>query len=283
MNCQKFSHLVSDLTRGQLMDAALREAAMSHAAVCRACSLRLSDEKALSAGLQAVAAMSELREAPVHLESELLAAFRQQQAAMVTPEIARMPGKIIQHLSAPRWWMLTAAAAILLLLAWSASVFNSGANMTPEQSAQNPPPVPIVRDNENAPLPVKSEAPPKAQPELLSQAPRRVDSRIRSAYGIESARAGRVRRPVRISRQNPDDQVEEIYTDFIPLTQDLSPVENGHLMRVNVPRTVLPKFGLPMNPARFNEAVPAEVLMSDDGRARAIRFANVVPVKMNRY
>lgn len=66
---------------------------------------------------------------------------------------------------------------------------------------------------------------------------------------------------------------EEITTDFIPLVHNqLAPVESGHLVRVEMPRAALARFGLPVNAERAYERVKADVLVGDDGIARAIRF-----------
>jgi hypothetical protein len=52
----------------------------------------------------------------------------------------------------------------------------------------------------------------------------------------------------------------------------LGPLDRGYLVRVELPRTALRKFGLPMNEDRAAERVMADVLMGEDGLARAIRF-----------
>jgi hypothetical protein len=66
----------------------------------------------------------------------------------------------------------------------------------------------------------------------------------------------------------------DIATDFIPLTYgaSLDAMDGGHVVRVELPRTALAQFGLPVNVERAAEPVKADVLMGDDGLARAIRF-----------
>ena len=51
MNCNDFETKVTDLARGQMMDAGARDRALAHAADCRRCAARLEDEQRLSAGL----------------------------------------------------------------------------------------------------------------------------------------------------------------------------------------------------------------------------------------
>jgi len=67
---------------------------------------------------------------------------------------------------------------------------------------------------------------------------------------------------------------KEIATDFIPLSymSAASLQEGGQIIRVQLPRSALANFGLPVNMDRYNEKVKADVLYGVDGMARAIRF-----------
>ncbi len=70
----------------------------------------------------------------------------------------------------------------------------------------------------------------------------------------------------------------EMVTRFFPLTYSNLPVSNAQLVRVRVPRAALASFGLapidiPASSAGGEQAtVPADVLVGEDGVARAIRF-----------
>ena len=66
----------------------------------------------------------------------------------------------------------------------------------------------------------------------------------------------------------------EVTTDFFPVSgaNSLMPMEGGHVIRVELPRSALVSFGLPMNAERTNERVKADVLLGNDGLARAVRF-----------
>ncbi|MCP9493250.1 MAG: hypothetical protein MSG64_02220 [Pyrinomonadaceae bacterium MAG19_C2-C3] len=73
----------------------------------------------------------------------------------------------------------------------------------------------------------------------------------------------------------PENQIEneQVATQFFPLDDGLlPPVESGHLMKIEMPRSALASFGLPTSIERSNEVVKAEVLVGTDGIARAIRF-----------
>ena len=56
MNCQRFEFVVSDLARGQMMEADVRAEALAHGEECEPCAMRLRDEETLTRGLQFVAA-----------------------------------------------------------------------------------------------------------------------------------------------------------------------------------------------------------------------------------
>jgi hypothetical protein len=67
---------------------------------------------------------------------------------------------------------------------------------------------------------------------------------------------------------------QELTTEFIPLVQDAQYQQAGdaHLVRVELPRAALASFGLPVNVESPAGRVKADVLMGEDGVARAIRF-----------
>ena len=89
MNCDGFEAVINDLAKGVMpakrlvlvMDAALRDEALSHAVSCQRCAMRLTDERELTAGLRALAVASAV-ETPARVEASLLAAFRQQRTAL---------------------------------------------------------------------------------------------------------------------------------------------------------------------------------------------------------
>jgi hypothetical protein len=66
----------------------------------------------------------------------------------------------------------------------------------------------------------------------------------------------------------------EIATDFIPLSSmtAVNLQDGGQIVRVELPRSALTNFGLPVNMDRYNEKVKADVLFGVDGLAHAIRF-----------
>jgi hypothetical protein len=63
-----------------------------------------------------------------------------------------------------------------------------------------------------------------------------------------------------------------VVTEFFPLLDGAPPFERGELLRVTVPASTMRKVGLPVNEDRLSDRVYADVLVGDEGLARAIRF-----------
>lgn len=66
-----------------------------------------------------------------------------------------------------------------------------------------------------------------------------------------------------------------VYSDFIPLGNcvSLDCLDRAQLMRIDLPRSSVQYFGIPSNRFEFEgERIKADVLVGEDGIARAIRF-----------
>jgi hypothetical protein len=72
----------------------------------------------------------------------------------------------------------------------------------------------------------------------------------------------------------------EVATDFFPLTYSTVPASGGQVVRMQVPRAALARFGV----ASFvvaedrSATVLAEVIVGNDGLARAVRFVRVAGI-----
>jgi hypothetical protein len=66
----------------------------------------------------------------------------------------------------------------------------------------------------------------------------------------------------------------EIATAFftLPEARDLPPAEAATVVRVQLPRSTMRLVGLPVNEERANERIRADMVLGQDGIARAIRF-----------
>ena len=248
MNCQRFETVVSELARGQMMAAEQRTEALAHSDLCDDCAARLNDEQMLTLGLQSLASEMESLEAPREIEAKLLEAFRAR--TVVVPITKR---------SSASYWL--AAIAAMLLIAISVVVFrwsNRSAD-EPRQAIkqEQPQPKPEVTNKSNEQLAQDIEKPDVELPQPSK--PKRVH-------------------PVSLRRPNnaavANHVTKEIATDFIPLSymSASSFQDGGQIIRVQLPRSALANFGLPVNMDRYNEKVKADVLYGVDGMARAIRF-----------
>jgi len=266
MNCHDLEGIVNDLARGQMMEASLREKALAHAESCACCAMRLADERTLTAGLRGVAAATAAEEAPPLVESALLTAFREQHSAKPAPVF------VGARYSAHRWAYVAVGAAavavIVMLLSLSGSRSQVSQPAVPEKATGADPAVPPTHENRfAAPEPALSPVTDGKKLAIVDRAP---------THG-----KGAPRRMTNASQSNravnkPDEWISyaEIATDFFPLMNrdSLGQLDSGQVMRVELPRSALMSFGLPMNMERANERIKADVVIGDDGLARAIRF-----------
>jgi len=256
MNCENFETIVNDLATVKaptLMDAVARERGLAHAETCARCAARLADERALTAGLRALSACDERKVEPDSVEAALIGAFRAQASS---PIARRFP---VQSRSRLRW-SLAAAAAILI--AFGFIVYRAIQNESDRDNSG-------VTDRTPAPQPpVKREKQP-----------------AKESFEPESHRGRRAPRLRRGNRPRPDAPIvpeivvaeakdSEDTTDFILLRygDDYKPMENGELIRVQMPSSALIALGLPVNVENADKPVKADLLIGEDGLARAIRF-----------
>jgi hypothetical protein len=252
MNCQEFDVIVLDLVRGNLKVTAARRDGMAHASNCRGCAERLSQERVLSAGLQAWAQSSGRGQAPERLEAALLAAFR-----------AHAPLRAAHRATETRPARLKlAAAGILILLGATLAFLENGRVRGPSAPVAGKLSVSSIRaatqiESKSERRPVKETVQPRPAAQAKRQIARPAGARVAS------------------------NRVEEITTGFIPLPYGSSlnlweegPSAKIHLIRMRLPRSALLTTGLPMNEERANEPVLADVLFTEDGLARGIRFVN---------
>ena len=258
MNCQDLANVIVDAASDRSSDQPELEEMLAHTAACRGCAARLADQRALSAGLGRLAALTRNEKAPAGVEAALRAAYRERILTPAPPVSPLAP-------PASRWtrWALAAAAAaaILAVLAMTslrlAPTDSSKQRPRNTEAIQQPPEPRPTAPNEK----VEAPTPPKQTIIAHRSKPRslgnyRVEHRTQSGSRDEAAKGTR-----------------EIATDFMPLSgSDLIPIEGGSVVRVELPRSALASFGLPMNMERAGERIKADVVVGNDGLARAIRF-----------
>lgn len=259
MNCRGFETIAGDLARDCLMDADQREKALAHSASCESCASRLADERALTDGLRFVAKISN-EEAPARVAAALLAAFRQDRVATLASAPSRTAGRRWLYAAAS----VAAVAFIVTLLALMASRTKDSQQPAPQKAA-NP--------NASVPDEPRSASTEQIASPSIEKGAVTVNATERRRKLADRNRSVGASKP---AGSNPDKPTAgtEIATDFIPLMnrEALAQMDGGQVMRVELPRSALMSFGLPMDMERAGERIKADVVVGNDGLARAIRF-----------
>ena len=251
MNCQSFENVVNDLAREQLIEAALREAALQHSDACSSCATRLSEERSLSVNLRALCAEMNSLGAPERVESFLLAAFNEEQLARQVRPL--------------RWNYFGLAAAAVLLMAFAIGVaawnlrapFNTQGDVVASKPVVDP----------RRPLAASS---PEPQPSATAKPERDSGRKIPRRPG----RGGQVQPATAQFESVAASSETEVATDFMPIgyVNSASLQDSGSIVRVELPRSTIVSMGFAVNMDRYGDRVKADVLMGADGLARAIRF-----------
>jgi hypothetical protein len=187
-------------------------------------------------------AMSEL-EATAWIKPSVMSAFR-----------STRRGRWNRTRLAPFYWWAAATATCAVLVAVAAYWLASPKTRNPPLVAVSPPArvsrPPVEKEPANAADVRAARAP--------SPAPGRQTGRRRPAVAARDTAA----RP-------------EFATDFFPLpyAPPLEPGDGGQIVRVRLPRSAMRTVGLPVNDDdRWFDRVPADVVLGQDGVARAVRF-----------
>lgn len=249
MNCHDFELIAGDLSKDVLMDASLREKGLEHTASCADCAARLEEERVVTGGLRLLARVA-TGGAPANVEAAVLAAFRQNQV---------MPATRTSY----RRWIYIAASAAALVLIITLLALNVSRTQKPQLPSSQ------AATEEKTPAGTVAPSTP-----ALSQIPSSGRNSVAATITPhrEKHRGGMHAKPVQ--EQTDSRAITEITTDFIPLTnrEALAQMDGGQVMRVELPRSALMSFGLPMDMERATERIKADVVVGNDGLARAIRF-----------
>lgn len=269
MNCEEFESNVDELAREQMMEASFLTQALAHREGCGACARRLEDQRSLSFKLRALAKETNSAKQPP-MGIELLNALRSRQTATKRPAIVARSRYRARHAGGVAVAM---AAAAMVLVVIAITVIRSR-SVTPTAQNSSSPVVKVLE----VPAPESSPSPDKSS-EWKSRRVGRKNSRrnvnptmlpVQSIAGVSSKDVIAKETAASVT----SDSTAEITTDFMPVGYASATTlqDGGQLVRVELPRSALVAFGLPMNVNRYDEKVKADVFFSADGMARAIRF-----------
>lgn len=260
MKCEEFELSVRDLARhqlfGELMDAGLRAQATAHALACTACKVRLANARNLSESLRSLARSTDSDQAPAQLEVALLAAFRQPTTGAVIPFTGSRGRK-----QWPRWPLAAAAMLMIGLMSYALRMASSHPAAPTSATLVATPGVLPINKVELGVIPPT----PVATPGNASSA---------KDASLGKPTLASTKRPAKRYRIERYLVESEIATDFLPLTENAEVPRDANLqtIRVEVPRVMMSRFGLPVSFERAAEPVKADLLIGPDGQTRAIRF-----------
>ena len=262
MTCEQFESIARDLATDRPMAADRRAEAEAHLEGCARCQRRLAGERALTERLRRLATADADLEAPPAVEAALLAAFRAAGPAVSSPRVTVVPSP---RRPRPRPGAWAAAAAIALAL-------GAGAMMALREGGETPAPVAAT------PAPAPAPEPPAPEPVERTDGDLAIQPSSTPPDTEVDKKPRRHRAPRRAPAPVPDLPsnalaTAERLTEFVPFGHGTTAgmPETGQVVRVQVPRTVLLSQGFPVNVER-DEPVTADLLVAEDGTARAIRF-----------
>lgn len=218
-------------------DSVSQEEVIKHASSCRSCSVRLQEEQLLSWSLGEIAGHLQNISPSLAVEQAVMKAFDRERYARQRDS---------------RKWPRYATAAIAAALLLMATISFALLRRRPAEAA-----------------------PDSRSPNNLSAAVATLD--IERTAPPFKAVAKRQRKPGPATRAIPrgvpaSEAVQEIATDFIRVNYAASIEPGAQMVRVQLPRSAMTQFGLPVNMDRADRPVKADVIMGIDGIAQAIRF-----------
>lgn len=235
MSCLKEENLQAYLD-GELA-AGDSDAMRTHLAACKHCTATAQEMEKVFAAIGGALAAELPGTAPT---ARLRARIEATLAEKATPKIS--PAQ-------PLWRFGLVAASVLIvagLIGWFAFGTRSA---KPRQQARTETPTPSATpEPQPSPVLAREEASQPATP--------------------------RSQRRVRHRAIDNNSEESEVVTQFFPLREgeDLTALDSMRLVRVELPGSALSEVGLPVAFEAANTSVKADVVLGDDGLARAIRF-----------
>jgi hypothetical protein len=253
VDCSQFRALLPDLDRPGVLPVEVRDQALLHAEVCGACGQLLTESESLDAELRRLIVKDGHSRAAVSVEENLLRAFRDKKAAAARQTVGQFAALI--------------GIAAMLLLSLGLWLYRR-AEMRVGSPAVSPVTEPGPKQA-NAQVRDQSENDqlPQVARQSLPQANERrgeVSKSTRSARNAQQASYG--------AKQNASEDASA----FIPLPDADYPatLDDGAVVRVEMPRTDLAAFGLPVEAMEGDGTVRADLIVSADGTPQAIRLVD---------
>ncbi len=277
MNCQDFESIVLELVRGEAGSSAEAAGGQAHAAICARCAALLSEQQNLAVGLEALASQTEEERAPERVEAALRLKFRNRnaRAARLPSQQRRGPAQtwIAEIFRSRLAWAMTAAVVVAAISIVIAERFRVKPDAAPlahgqSQSQSHPPVMPITPHPGRAAI--HSGALSRSRQTQSAAMNVEPFSNHQATHRFAARKQGSRRAPTPSQSAN-----DEAVTAFYPLPygSGLGLDEGWELVRVNMPLSALASLGIPVADEQSStQLVKADVVLGQDGMARAIRF-----------
>jgi hypothetical protein len=256
MICQQFEQLAHKIAHNELRDAKLLQDAHSHVETCAACNTLLIEARAIAATVASLAAHDKTITAPAHLESTLRTAFvREHSAGAPSPAVVGAGLRPARSATARpnvfvgatfKWAALSlAAAAIILVVALLPRMIHR--NSGPDVAIQ-------TASHSSSPAIASVKTSPVTTPTPSPEAPKHLSASYKPKKRLS--------------------EPEKTLTGFLalPYADDLSTVEYGAVVRMQMSRADLAWLGLPVPVSDSGQKIVADLFVNGSGTPEAIRL-----------
>jgi len=259
MKCEEFKANLNELVFEKLAATDKREDAMSHAALCADCALLLTETQDVQTALQSTA-RADIETAHPRVRAALLTAFAQQHAATVTPVVDMATHRRRTRITLA---IMSAAAVILMVAVLRPVILKMTSAPTPQ--------VDSVAEKTTAPQPTATVATAVPPTSSFNSKPLPFVSHAKPLphVAVHESRA--------VATSIPRQTTSTKHTnEYFPLTYlaSATAMESGTVVRVQLSRAALISLGVPLSIDRTERVLNADVIMGDDGVARAIRVVD---------
>jgi hypothetical protein len=263
MNCEALAEIILDMARGAALPEAARLSVRRHMETCPSCAVQYARQRDLTTALQALAAEAQEWKAPAAMEQRLLAAFAERQGPAAVAARQENDVPVGARATTGRWRYALATAAALTLAVWGIREAGEPANRGSGELAGN---AAVTGRAEGS---AAGGHPRLSTPPAVSERTNHA-SRTPPAVSERTSHASRTARPrTRVG--------EAASVEFVPIPSALGlpELESGTVLRMELPLTALPEYGLDIAPDAMRTSVEADVLVGQDGQPRAIRLVGI--------
>lgn len=270
MNCHEFEDLVVDLARGVVTDSSIGTRCWAHAANCPRCADRLLEHEKLTAGFEALTAHTDAMLSPEQVEAFLRKEFRghfaQNEGRVASPP-AKWGHSIRTWISQSPWaWAGTAAVLLLSLAGFLVGKYRM--LLPTGDTAQN---WTVPKAIESRPALAKNRAsdPNVDREHSTARGSGKKPESEAHKSAVKKKDSGTHARPQYRSIAH-DDLAANFYA--LPYGSGLALDEGWEIVRVTMPRSALATLGVPEAGEASSATIKADLVLGEDGLARAIRF-----------